>query len=517
MESSESSPNPPLGRRGTFAANISWNAVDFAVKLGLGLWFTPYLISELGVALFGLIPLATAMSSYMGVVTDAFNRSVARFLTIALEKLEINNANRIFNSSLFGSLGLFIVLLLPSALLSIFADRIVQVPDGFESHARLLFAFACAAFLLNTLATPFSVSAFCRNRLEIRSIINIIFTIARIGLVVVIFRIYDPSIWQVGLALVLATVFVLLGSIWSWRQLTPMLRVDPGIVDKPTLAKLSKTGGWVVLTKLGAILLLSIDLVVVNRVLGAEAAGRYALVLQWAAILRLVGSTLSGVFAPNTIAFYARDDNAGMTNYVLRGIKFVGLTLALPIGAICGLASPLIYAWLGADFVSLAPLLVLLIAPLAANLAVSPILPVLLSANAVRVPALVTVGLGTCNVLLAILLAGPAGWGLYGVATASALAFSAKNIFFVPIYAGRKIGCSPLAIYSRVIPVICGTAVVFAGGHLLASVFVIDSWFEIAAAGAALTAAYGVLAVFVLINQEERKLVYEAIRAKSPF
>ena len=57
-----------------------------------------------------------------------------------------------------------------------------------------------------------------------------------------------------------------------------------------------------------------------------------------------------------------------------------------------------------------------------------------------RVPAIVTIVMGFGNLGLAILLAGPMGWGLYGVAAAGAIALTAKNLIFTPLYARARSG-----------------------------------------------------------------------------
>ena len=72
-----------------------------------------------------------------------------------------------------------------------------------------------------------------------------------------------------------------------------------------TLKKLLGTGGWIVVNQIGTLLYLSIDLIVVNRVGGAVAGGRYAAVMQWSTLLRTIAGTIAGVFAPTILYHYA--------------------------------------------------------------------------------------------------------------------------------------------------------------------------------------------------------------------
>ena len=116
-------------------------------------------------------------------------------------------------------------------------------------------------------------------------------------------------------------------------------------------------------------------------------------------------------------------------------MKLVGLLMALPIGLICGLSSPLLQTWLGPKFAELSWLMTLMTIHLSVNLAVLPLFSIQTATNAVRTPALVMIVMGMGNLGLAIFLAGPMGWGLYGVAAAGAIALTAKNLVFTPLYA----------------------------------------------------------------------------------
>jgi len=84
-----------------FRANVLANLAYFVFNAGLQLWFTRYLIDNLGVATYGLVPLATNMTNYMAILTVALSGSVGRFLTIDLARGDVETANKTFNTSLF--------------------------------------------------------------------------------------------------------------------------------------------------------------------------------------------------------------------------------------------------------------------------------------------------------------------------------------------------------------------------------------------------------------------------------
>jgi membrane protein EpsK len=50
-----------------------------ALRVLVGVWFTKYLIQYLGVALYGIVPLAISVSSYINMLTPSLSSAVGRF------------------------------------------------------------------------------------------------------------------------------------------------------------------------------------------------------------------------------------------------------------------------------------------------------------------------------------------------------------------------------------------------------------------------------------------------------
>src|ERR1043166_2692347 len=114
-------------QHGRFAVNLAANVGYLGLSMLVGVWYVPFLVRHLGAAAYGLIPLATTITSYLSLITLGLNSAVGRSLTIALEEQDHRKANLIFNTSLWGSLALCALLLVPAALGLVYLDRIVRV------------------------------------------------------------------------------------------------------------------------------------------------------------------------------------------------------------------------------------------------------------------------------------------------------------------------------------------------------------------------------------------------------
>ena len=326
------------------------------------------------------------------------------------------------------------------------------------------------------------------------------------------FALFPPSLWQVGLGVFLSTILFASGSYRLWRLLTPMLRVSWKSVSRRMLLSLSATGSWVLLTQLATVLLLGIDLIVVNRMFGPTAGGQYATALQWSSLLRTLAITVICTFAPTIMQLYARDQIGAMVEYTARSMRIIGLSMAIPIGLVCGFSPQLLSLWVGPEFLPMSDIQRILVAPLCINLVTIPLYSVNLATNHVRIPAVVDIISGFTNLFLAVLLAQPWMLGIKGVAIAGAITLTAKNFIFLPFYTARTIGGSPWVFLRQVIPGVSGTLIISVAGVLTALLLPIHSLLMLGCVSAIVTAAYLPIAYFILMRSADRTLLWERLR-----
>jgi membrane protein EpsK len=499
-----------LLERGRFSINLVSNLGQLGLSMAVGVWYVPYLIHHLGQAAYGLIPLTSVLTSYMGLITLGLDTTVARYLILALEREDHRQANLIFNISFWSNVALAAVLALPAAAMVVFAERIVRIPAGYETATRWLFAGTAAAFLLNQVKTPFSVSAFCRNRLDLKNLAAVAEILTKVGVIVALFSLASARIEYVGAAILASTVVATLIVIYQWRVLTPTLHISPRQFEWAMLRNLTSTGGWVIVSQLGVMLYTNIDLVVANRLFGAEVGGDYAAVLQIPFLLRSLSTAVGGIFSPTMYKLYARGDTGELVRYLRRAMRFLGLVMALPIGLICGFSEPLLRLWLGPSFSPFAPLLVVMTVYMCVTVALYPLNAIPLAANRVKAQGLVTVAIGIGNIGLAVFLARSWGWGLYGLAAAGAIAMIARYVVFTPLYSARILKQRLWTFYENLLPVLAVTAAIIGLSRLVIMLNPVGSWFELGlgAAGVSLAAVAGVLA---FLAPGERRALREMV------
>jgi membrane protein EpsK len=504
------SASPGLSHR-QFVVNVSANACYFALSIAIGLWYTPYVIRHLGVSVYGLIPLATSITSYLSVITVAVSGSVGRFITMDVARGDYPGANRTFNTFLLSSLilagGLFFVAL----GFSYSVPHLFNVPAGEETQVRWLFISVMSVFLLSMVTYNFDASIWATSRFEIRSLLDGIGLVLRVGLVVVLFSVIKPQLWHVALAVFVAGVVWSGGHVLAWRRLTPYLSVRASDIDLKKLPELFYTTRWLFVSQLGTILCMNLDLALVNLLLGAETAGSYAPVLQWLMLLRNLCFLVAGVLAPTIVSFYARGDNDGMVRLSRQAMKFLGLLAALPVGLLCGLGKPVLETWLGASFTSMAPVAWLILLPMCIESCTLPLKSIVLATNRVRGMAFSMLGTGILNVLLALLLVRQFHWGVYGVAGAGAVASLCKNAVFYPLYGAAIIDRRRLTFYKEIVGIAAITLATAIVSWWASPLIHGHSWSRLILVACAIATPWAVVTYRIVLNASERQTIHKLL------
>ncbi len=489
---------------GQLPRNLAANITYFLASIIIGILLVPYFINTLGIAAYGIIPLATSITSYVAIVVQSLNTAVSRFLTIDLQRQDYEEANKTFNTALFG-LTVVILLIVPVILMiACFAPSIFHVPKGKETDAVLLFLGVSVAFLIRSWSGNFTVQLFAYNRLDLQNLVNLTNLIIQTGLILLLFTILGPDLALIGGAYLAGALVASGVAILLAKRVCPHLRISVSSFDRGRVREICGMGWWVVINDIGALLFLQIDLIVVNLLFGAPSAGEYAIALQWVILLRAIAGVLSGVLTPTILSCYVRKQTGTLIQVTKSAVKLMGLAMALPIGLVCGLAPELLTLWVGDEFAFLWPLMILLTVHLTVNFSVMPLFSINIAHKRVRVPGIVTFLMGVGNFCLAVILPLQTEMGYYGVAAAGAIVLTLKNAFFTPWYATRVLGVGAHTFTQSMLPGIAATGLICISATALRAVLPFPEMPAIVIA--AITLVY-LVAVWVFgLNGSERKL-----------
>jgi len=501
-----------------FSGNLLSNVAYFILNIIIGLALVPFFLDTLGEVAYGLIPLATSVTSYVTLFIDAVNTSVSRFLTIDLQRTDVAGANRTFNTALFGTLGV-ITLTVPVALaVAYMAPSLFSIGELAKFDAFLLFAMVFGSVLIRAWSSNFMTILFAYNRLDLRNYVNITNQIVQLCLVVALFLCLGPSLVLVGCSYLAAASVAFAMAFALSRKLCPFLEISPRYFVRSLLGELVGTAGWFAFISLGSLLFMNVALIIVNILFGEVAGAEYSFAFIWGILLFDIGGLITNMFAPMFYSYYAKGDTASLIQFGSLTIRLVGLFMVLPIGLVCVFAPQLLTLWIGVEYARLAPLVWIIVLPVLVRIQAGCIYPIYVVYKKVRAPAVATCVAGVLNVVLALSLPFVFNIGMYGVACASAISIALFSVGFSPLYNAYVADAPRFEFLKQMLVGICALGVLCVAGSAFMSILSVTGIVSLSAVniatlpvliftGFGITAAYLLFLLNFVLNPEEKKII----------
>jgi len=488
-------------------ANVGSNLAALGVGTAVGVWQVGYLMRRVDVAAYGQIGVIRSVVDYALLATFAVTWTVNRFVAININRDDRPAVNAYFNTALFSLAAVSMLLLAAAALLAPALPAWLRSPEGIRPEVSGLFVLMMLASSANTLHSPFLSVPLAKHRFDLINIFKILGFAVQVAVLVLCFRSVGPRLTCLGWAYVLKEGLILFCAVGIAHRLLPSLRAGPVFCRIEALKEMAAMSLWSMIDRVGYLLYFSIDLLVINFLLGAVPCGRYAPMTQLAFLLGLFATAIVHVFWPIAYEQIARNRTNELVGQVQRTTKFTGLILALPVGLLCGLASPLLTVWLrGDEWARYGLLLAVLIAPSTVNFSMRHLFSLTHGMNRVRIPAMVTVAGGLLNLGLSIILVKCTPLGVYGVAAATGLSLTLRNLLFMPLYCAAILRRPKGTFYKGLPPALLTAMFVALAGWALSRITDLTSFTRLGLAGLGLAAVYAVLSALLLGKREIRFL-----------
>ena len=491
-----------------FSTNVLSNVVYFVISAVVGMALVPYFVDTLGLAAYGLIPLAMSITGYVTLIIDSLNTSISRFLTIDLQRSDIVRANQTFNSALFGTLAVILALIPIVILVAWFAPEFFDVGEADSGDVFILFSLIFGSVLIRAWTSNFMVTLFAYNRLEYRNLVNITNLAVQLILVVILFTVFSPSLVYVGISHFVAALIALYLAYNISRKVCPDLYISVSAYSHTRFGEIRGIAFWVIIDTIGFMLNASIALLVANRLFGAVAGSEYSLVILWSTLLYGIAGLVTTALTPMIFNYYSRRDTAGLIKFALFAMKCMGLFMAPIIGLICLFSPQLFTVWMGSDeFIHLAPLVWIVVSPVIIKVQTSAIGSISVGYGKVKVPALVTLFVGILNVYLSFTLPSMFGLGIYGIAISGAICMMLHTGINVPLYTAYLVHAPLFTFLSAILKGIGYLAGFVLVGIVVLTIFPVSSISMSIVAGFGLLVGYVSLVLICALSKGEKELL----------
>ena len=325
--------------------NLISSIISYGSSIIVSFILTPYLINTLGKEAYSFYPLANNFITYMSVLSNTLNSMASRFITVELSRNNLDDANKYFSSILFSDIILSAILFLPMVLIIMFIDRILNVPINLLGVVRTLFSFSFASMLVNIITSVFGVATFAKNRIDLRSLREIITSVTRLVILYLLFKFFSPSIVYVGItAFIISLLNFLIQNVYT-KVLLPEIKVKISNFRAKLVKKVLASGVWNSINSLGNMLLTSTALVMANIFFGASVAGEYSIVQTVPTFINGIISQLTMCFYPTITIAYAQSRKKDLLSELKKAQTLVGYFSISIISVFIGLSYDFFSLW----------------------------------------------------------------------------------------------------------------------------------------------------------------------------
>ncbi len=325
--------------------NFSFSILSLIINMAVALLYTPYLVNELGIAAYGIIPLALLVNQYIGVLTDSLTASFTRFYIISVQTEKWEEASSYLSTSFFVVILLIFFSIIPSVFFINKLEDIFNIPKLYFNSAKYLFIFTLISFFISLASSFFNIILLAYNRVDLMSIIKVIRGLLKPLIVILLFY-FKKDILFVGLANLVGEVFVLIFSIYFFFLFSNQkVQLRISYINRGTLYSIMLMSFWVIIQNIGDVGLFRLDSFVINRLWTTTESGIIGALGELGGYINIVGFTLINIIVPIILIAYSKRDYEKVKEITLNNSLNIGLLFAVLIGVLIGFSDKFIEIW----------------------------------------------------------------------------------------------------------------------------------------------------------------------------
>lgn len=493
------------------ALNLISNVSVISFSMAMSLVLAPYLIRRLGVASYGMVGLANSFPAYLLLATQSLSNSLFRHISVEIHNGRVDAANVYFNTAFKTILVISALLSIPVVLVSLLSSRLFNVPAAVQTQTSWLILLVLVGSLVGAVAAPFGTIFPLTHRFLLQNVLKMVSMLFGLAVLVGCFWLLPPSMVYVGLyQLVSVTTTALLLFCFQSRFQRSIV-LQRGRFSWQALREMYRMAGFILVDDLATLMVISANVLIVNKTLGAIACGHFApIVLIWSAFMTL-GSAVNNVIMPVMYHFVGRGDAGELRKRTLQAMRLVGGILGVPVIVVCGLARPILNTWLGDDFVFLWPLVWAVVLSIHfARVVFQPFAHVYRGMDCVRFPAYINLGFGLANLVLVYVLLSRTDLGLWGLGLAFALTFGLRGLLVNSLYCDHLLGLSRGHCLKHLLPSFVVTVGVSVFLHHLVSP--VQSVVQLIALFVLALFTTSIISAFLLLTPADRDFLHRLIQ-----
>lgn len=426
--------------------NVYVNIFAFVIQFLTNFFIAPIIVGQVGAAAYGFVNIANDFVSYAAIVASIFNSVAARFIANEFYRKNYKKASCYFNSLIMANAILALVISSVAFIFIYNLEYVLTVPQSLVTDVKITFALVFISYAITLVTMVYSTSVFVVNRTDIQGIRNLLKSILALIVTILLFVFCSVKIYWIALGTAVSTIVIAVTNIGLTRRYTPMLKINREHIKKKYAIEVAKSGSWMAITSLSAVLLRGVDLTLANIMLGEYDMGLLSIARTMPNNMLSVIGTLAPIFTPVFISCYANGKKEALIENINRSIDTMSMILFVPISIFIVYSYEFYELWQ----VSLRKEEVLIVSILSIitiiqsyfDASTATLAQVSVVVNKLRVPVLVSLVCGVVSLSTEILLLRCSNLGIYAIVLPTTIVMVARYVFFNPIYASYCLNIS---------------------------------------------------------------------------
>jgi O-antigen/teichoic acid export membrane protein len=426
------------------------------------------------------------------------------------ERGNIDKANKYFSAVTVSNIVLSVILLIPSLLIVLFLDSIVNIPVQMVYEVKITFALTFITFIINLFFSTYGNCYFLSNHLDKNNIRNVESNIIKIICIIGLYYVFSPSIIFMAIGTFIATVYIVICNFYYHKKLTPDLKIYHNSFDTALFREILSSGIWNSITRLSQIFSSGLDLLIANLLIGSTEMGYLSVAKTIPNITATFNATISSVFSPNMMKLYADGNNNELIATTKSAMKIMCVFCCIPSAILIVIGEQFFSLWVPEQPSRVINILsVLTITNSCITGPLQPIYQIFTITNHVKSSSIALITYGVWSISTTYICIKVTSLGVYAIAGVSLVGSVLIALLFHAPFAAKYIGMPWHCFFPELIKSVVSLFIVCVAGFGVKSLFSDVSWF-IWFAQAAIITVLGVSLNFVLVlNKAEKKWVID--------
>lgn len=475
-------------------------------------FITKIVVMNSGNELYGFYSMSNDFVNYALIVSIALNSMAGRFVTVSYYQQDSDEVNKYFNSVFYANIILAIIMAVPLFLISFNLEKIISLPKDSARQIKALFVVMFVNYLLTIISSVFTVSTFIKNRVDLDSFRQLESNIIKIAVVYLLYRLLNPNIIFIGIATLIATSYVFLMNIYYVKKLTPEIRIfEKKFFDWCKVKEVLSSGGWNSLTRIGAVLLNGLDLLIANQMISSPAMGILSISKTLPKYFLSAIEGFAGVFSPRITIEYAKGNNKGVIQQTDYAIRICGIISNAFASILIVLGNRIYLLWVpGQDAKTLHILTIVAIVGFIVIMPLESVYIIITATNKVKFSSiyLLLESVFTISIVFILLHIVPVGfWQLVVIAGVSSAFEMIRGLIFLPLFGAYCLKANPIFFYKPLIRTLLAFGVSTAVSLLVNQAFSNNSWIILIIMIIITGISSLVFDYFIMFSRDEKKKV----------